>query len=70
MHLYVVSSVLLISLVFFVLSCYVSLCFEFHVAHFFSFFCCCPVIYLYVLSSVLLLFFVFFCAVLLCVFMF
>ena len=38
MCLYVLSSVLLISLVFFVLSCYVSLCSEFRVAYFFSFF--------------------------------
>jgi hypothetical protein len=37
MYLYVLSSVLLISLVCFVLSCYVSLCSEFRVAHFFSF---------------------------------
>jgi hypothetical protein len=36
--LYVLSFVLLISLVFFVLSCYVSLCSEFRVAYFFSFF--------------------------------
>ena len=38
MYLYVLNSVLLISLFFFVLSCYVSLCSEFRVAHFFSFF--------------------------------
>jgi hypothetical protein len=38
MYLYVLSSVLLISLVFVVLFCYVSLCFEFRVAYFFSFF--------------------------------
>ena len=38
MCLYVLSSVLLISLVFFVLSWYVSLCSEFRVAHFFSLF--------------------------------
>jgi hypothetical protein len=38
MCLYVLSSVLLIFLVFFVLSCYVSLCSEFRVAHFFSVF--------------------------------
>ena len=39
MCLYVLSSVLLISLVFFVFSCYVSLCSEFLVVHFFSLFC-------------------------------
>ena len=38
MYLYVLSSVLLISLVFCVLSWYVSLCSEFRVAYFFSFF--------------------------------
>ena len=38
MYLYVLSSVLLISLVFLVLSCYVSLCSEFRVAHFIIFF--------------------------------
>ena len=39
MYLYVLRSVLLISLVFFVLSCYVSLCSEFRVAHFIILFC-------------------------------
>ena len=69
MYLYVLSSVLLISLVFVVLSCYVSLCSEFRVAHFFSFLCavllcicifwvpCCSFLY-------------FLCVVLLCIFMF
>jgi hypothetical protein len=38
MCLYVLSSVLLIFLVVFVLSCYVCLCSAFRVAHFFSFF--------------------------------
>jgi hypothetical protein len=38
MYLYVLSSVLLNSLVFFVLTSYLSLCSEFRVAHFFSFF--------------------------------
>jgi hypothetical protein len=38
MYLYVLSSLLLISYFFFVLSCYVSVCSEFRVAHFFSFF--------------------------------
>jgi hypothetical protein len=38
MYLYVLSSVLLISLVCFVLSCYASVCSEFRVAYFFSFF--------------------------------
>jgi hypothetical protein len=69
MYLYVLSSVLLISVVFFVLFCYVSLCSEFRVAHFFSFF---------VLSCYVSLcsefrvahFFSLFCVVLLCVFMF
>ena len=69
MYLYVLSSVLLISFVFFVLSCYVSLCSEFRVAHFFSFF---------VLSCYVSLcsefrvayFFSFFPIDLLCVFMF
>ena len=69
MCLYVLSSVLLISLVFFVLSCYVSLCSEFRVTHFFCFF---------VLSCYVSLcsefrvayFFSFCCAILLCVFMF
>jgi hypothetical protein len=37
MYLYVLSSVLLISLVFVVPSCYVSLCSEFRVAHFIIF---------------------------------
>ena len=55
MCLYVLSSVLLISVVFFVLSCYVSVCSEFRVAHFFSFFLRCPVMCLYVLCSVLLI---------------
>ena len=69
MYLYVLSSVLLISLFFFVLSCYVSLCSEFRVAHFFSFF---------VLSCYVSLCFKFrvahfinlFCFVLLCICMF
>ena len=55
MYLYVLSSVLLISLVFFVLSCYVSLCSEFRVAYFIKKKLCCPVMCLYVLSSVLLI---------------
>ena len=68
MCLYVLSSVLLISLVFFVLSCYVSLCSEFRVAHFFSFFVCCPVMCLYVLSSVLLISLVFLCCPVICLY--
>jgi hypothetical protein len=63
------SSLFLISFGFLVLSCYVSLCSEFRVAHFFSFF---------VLSCYVSLcsefrvahFFTFFCAVLLCICMF
>jgi hypothetical protein len=43
------------------LSCYVSVCSEFRVAHFFSFFFSCPDMYLYVLSSVLLISLVFLC---------
>jgi hypothetical protein len=69
MYLYVLRSVLLISLVFFVLSWYVSLCSEFRVAYFFS---------LFVLSYYVSLcsdfrvayFFCFFRVVLLCIFMF
>jgi hypothetical protein len=38
-----------------VLSCYVSVCSEFRVAHFFRFFLRCPVMCLYVLCSVLLI---------------
>ena len=65
------------------LSCYVSLCSEFHIAHFFSFLCC-PVTTMYVsLCSEFRVclpqffygvrvvhFFSFFCVVLLCIFMF
>jgi hypothetical protein len=59
---------LLISLVFFVLSCYVSVYSEFRVAHFYSFVLCCPVMYLYVLSSVLLISIVFMCCSIICLY--
>ena len=68
MYLYVLSSVLLISLVFFVLTCYVSLCSEFRVAHFYSFVLCCPIMYLYVLSSVLLISLDFMCCSVICLY--
>ena len=69
MYLYVLSSVLLISLVFFVLSCYVSLCLS-SVLLISLVFLCCPV--MYSLCSVFRVahFFSFVSVVLLCVFMF
>jgi hypothetical protein len=50
-----------------VLSYYASVCSEFRVAHFLSFFCC-PVMYLYVLSSVLLISLVFLCCPVMCLY--
>ena len=69
MYLYILRSVLFISIVFFVLSCYVSLCSEFRFAHFimFSVLSC----YVSVCSEFRVAhFFRFFCVVLLCIFMF
>ena len=64
-----VRSVLLISLVFFVLSCHLSLCSELRVAHFFSF--CVLSCYVSVCSEFRVAhFFSFFCVVLLCICMF
>jgi hypothetical protein len=69
MCLYVLSSVLLISLVFFLLSCHVSLCSEFRVAYFFNF-CCAVLLCVFMFWVPCCSFHNFLCVVLLCIFMF
>jgi hypothetical protein len=69
MCLYVLSSVLLISLVFFLLSCHVSLCSEFRVAYFFNF-CCAILLCVFMFWVPCCSFHNFLCVVLLCIFMF
>ena len=67
--LYLLSSVLFISVGFFVLSCYVSLCSEFRVAHFLSF-CCFALFVSWFCEFCVAHFFSLFCVVLICGFMF